>query len=211
MTAYRANRVVRLLTAAVSFGYFVICGCGVLLLIVVPAVEWFADDEALAKFTLATTAIVQLDDARLVSSWGPDPLTLSDTKTTVRVPISVAPGWFRSIAYAGLLASYVLLLLFVYHLRRLFQRVRDGAPFDARNAVRLRWLGLLLLALAFADGLFAFWQSAVVVRTLPVTPVAVRAPFSVDGWAVFVALVLIALAEIFRRGTELEEEQSLVV
>jgi hypothetical protein len=35
--------------------------------------------------------------------------------------------------------------------------------------------------------------------------------FHVDGTVVFVALVLMALAEVFRRGAELEHEQSLVV
>jgi hypothetical protein len=35
--------------------------------------------------------------------------------------------------------------------------------------------------------------------------------FHVDGTLVLVALVLIALAEVFRRGAQLEDDQSLVV
>jgi hypothetical protein len=47
-------------------------------------------------------------------------------------------------------AALGLMLLFLHYLRRIFQRVRDGAPFDAANAVRLRWLGMLLHTQCFA-------------------------------------------------------------
>ena len=211
MAAYRPNRMIRLLTAVVSFGYFALCAFGLVLLIAVAGVELFADRTALAKFFLGTTATVRLDEVRLTSSWGADPVTLRPTAAELRVPISVAPAWFRAITYSSLGALYFLILLFAYHLRRLFQRVRDGAPFDARNASRLRWLGLLLLVLAFAVGLFEFWLSVAIIRTLSMPSVAVSPAFRVDGWAVFVALVMMALAEIFRRGSDLEEEQSLVV
>jgi hypothetical protein len=41
--------------------------------------------------------------------------------------------------------------------------------------------------------------------------ITVPAALHIDGRIVFGALVLIVLAEVFRRGAELEAEQSLVV
>jgi hypothetical protein len=45
----------------------------------------------------------------------------------------------------------------------------------------------------------------------PSSPLAVPSGLHVDMTLVPVALVLMALAEVFRRGTELQDEQSLVV
>ena len=95
---------------------------------------------------------------------------------------------------------FALVLLFLHHLRALFRRVREGTPFDAANAARMRWLGVSLLALYVFFGGFEFWMSAWVTRAL-----------HINWFGVFTALVLVGLAEVFRRGTALEEEQSLVV
>jgi hypothetical protein len=55
--------------------------------------------------------------------------------------------------------------------------------------------------------------TAIVVRRgLPAgSSLTVPTGFHTDLTLVFVALVLMALAEVFRRGAELEHEQSLVV
>lgn len=44
----------------------------------------------------------------------------------------------------------------LHHLRRIFQRVRDGVPFHAEDPVRLRWVGALLLALALLNAVTGF-------------------------------------------------------
>jgi hypothetical protein len=102
-------------------------------------------------------------------------------------------------------------VLFLHHLRRIFQRVRDGIPFDAENAMRLRRLGIVLLALALLNGVAELVVALAVRGNLSDGNVIVPATLPIDMSLVFVALVLIALAAIFRRGAELEDEQSLVV
>ncbi|MEX2284421.1 MAG: DUF2975 domain-containing protein, partial [Gemmatimonadota bacterium] len=88
---------------------------------------------------------------------------------------------------------------------------RDGAAFDAQNAVRLRRLGLLLLAYALYKGIAEFVTSMAVRKSVTSDSISVSTGLHVNAQVVFTALVLIALAEIFRRGAELEHEQSLVV
>jgi hypothetical protein len=89
--------------------------------------------------------------------------------------------------------------------------VRDGAPFDVQNAVRLRWVGLLLIALSLLNGVAELVTSMVVRQGLAGGSVAVAGGLRIEAPFLLVALVLLALAEIFRRGAELEHEQSLVV
>jgi hypothetical protein len=105
-----------------------------------------------------------------------------------------------------------LMLLFLHNLRRIFQRVRDGAAFDAQNVVRLRTLGTLLLAIAGLNAVAELATSVAVRRGLaPGSSLTVPTGLHIDLTLVPVALVLMALAEVFRRGAALEHEQSLVV
>ena len=99
----------------------------------------------------------------------------------------------------------------LHELRRIFQRVRDGAPFDADNATRMRRLGALVLALALLDGVAGLVTSLAVRGGVVSGGLAVATGLRVNVPLVFVALVLVALAEVFRRGAELETEQALVV
>ena len=93
---------------------------------------------------------------------------------------------------------------------RILQRVRDGAPFDASNARRLRWLGLSLLGLSL-NGLAERAIAMAVSVDLPAMTSVRPLSLPVDGSLLFAALLLVALARIFHRGSDLEHEQSLVV
>ena len=101
--------------------------------------------------------------------------------------------------------------MFLHHLRRIFQRVRGGAPFDPTNGTRLQWLGILAISLALLKGVSEFVTSMAIRGRLIGERVEVPLGLSVDGSLVLFGLVLLALAEIFRRGAALEEEQSLTV
>ena len=70
---------------------------------------------------------------------------------------------------------------------------------------------LLLLALALYSGVTESVTSLLVKQGLASGNVTVRAGLHIDVPIVFVGLVLVAMAEIFRRGAELEDEQSLVI
>jgi hypothetical protein len=96
-------------------------------------------------------------------------------------------------------------------LRRIFQRVRDGEPFDAQNALRMRWLGLLFLGLTLFNSLAELVTSLAVRRGVVSSTIRVAGSPHLDLGNIFIALVVVALAEVFRRGAELEREQSLVI
>ena len=211
MNAYRADLVVRVLTVTVSIMYFLAWGLTVVLLIAVPAVVLFGDADALRNFTLGVPAtVVELEHVKLASSWG-GTVGLKEARVDVIVPLSIVPAWFRAVTYAAAAGMCALTLLFLSHLRQLFQRVRQGVPFDAQNATRLRRLGELLLAGDLLFTAIGFWQSTTLLRTVHDPAMPLRSSFAPDLSVIFIALVLIALAEIFRRGAALEDEQSLVV
>ena len=211
MQAYRADRVVRVLTALVSIAYFMACAGGAAALIAAPAAKLFAPGHPEWVWALKVPATVLDSETTVRTAWGAARLVVGEVQGDLRLPIEMLPWWLVGVLWSHAAVGIALALLSLHHLRRIFQRVRDGAPFDAQNALRMRWLGLLLLALALFESVGEFVTAQAVRGGILGAEIGVAAGPRVDMAIVFVALVLVALAEIFRRGAELETEQSLVI
>jgi hypothetical protein len=216
MDGYRPTRVVRML--ARLFAAFYVLGwiiAGVLLVAVLMG------EAGGSGFTLSLPVTVDLRDSRLQSAWTGQAgaISLQEADATLRVPFTVAPASFRVAMYVTMVAALAIKMLFLYHLRELFRRVRDGAPFDPGNAARLRWLGGLIVAGHLLYIIAGGWLGRIVLSSLTDASIALRPSlwlderllFSFNEGLIVLAAVLFALAEIFNRGAELEDEQSLVV
>jgi len=110
-------------------------------------------------------------------------------------------SWIMAVFLA--LGAYLLGLL-----RNVFGSVGQGSPFIAANARRLRRMGLTVLVIEALRILVTMTVIAPVVESLE--PVEGQ-PLQVDLWPswsmVFIACVFFILAEVFRRGTAMQDEQ----
>jgi len=214
MQTYRADRVVRILTGLVSTVYYGAWVAAAFVLIIGPGMKRLAPS-LVADPTPRLEVSVTLPGlgATLVPQWqaAPPGITLKRVNGEIALPQSMMPSWFFPVEYAALVVFFELVLLFLHHLRVLFRRVREGAPFDAANAIRMRWLGVLLLVANVYYGALDFWLSTMVTRVLASSRLPIGLALHINWFGVFIALVLVGLAEVFRRGAALEEEQSLVV
>jgi hypothetical protein len=211
MNVKRPDRVLKVLTVIVSVAYYGLWLGALVVLIAVPAARLSGVADRDWTWGLPVPLTVQDSATTVVTSWGAARIELDDVRADLQLPISMLPWWLLSILWSCLALQAGLLLLALHHLRRICQRVRDGAPFDPQNAVRLRSVGLLLFGLAVFSGIAEFVTAAAVRNRLTDSTVEIQNGFHVNGPLVIVALVLAVLAEIFRRGAELETEQSLVV
>jgi len=183
-----------------------------LLLVALPIATAFGAPGADFHYGLELPVTAPTLQAMVQTAWGPAPLMLDTVRGELKLPISTMPWSFVALFWSYTAASFALTLLFLHNLRRIFQRVRDGAAFDVQNVVRLRRLGLLLLAFAGLNAVVELATSIAVRRGLAAgSSLTVPTGFHIDLTLAPVALVLMALAEVFRRGAELEHEQSLVV
>lgn len=104
-------------------------------------------------------------------------------------------------------------LVIVSRLRRLFDSFRSGEPFRRENAQHLRaiWITMVVIEVARYALLVAFG----VLLTLFGAPESLgETSFSIDSdnfstWMSI--LILIVLAEVFREGARLKEEQELTI
>jgi hypothetical protein len=211
MQEYRPDRVVGVLTTLITVAFYGLLSVGGLVLIATLALKLFAAGDREWEWGLPVPVVVQEAEVTVQSPWGAGSLEVEDARGSLRLPIAILPWWLFALLWTHAATAGGLMVLFLHHLRRIFQRVRDGIPFDAENAMRLRRLGMVLLALALLNGVAELVVALAVGGNLSDGSISVPAALPIDMSLVFVALVLIALAAIFRRGAELEDEQSLVV
>lgn len=109
-------------------------------------------------------------------------------------------------------AMIVGALVIVWRLKRLFHNFTSGEPFSADNARHLRviWITLLAVELSRIVILALF---GVFIVAFGVPAASARTEFDPDlnlmNWAMI--LILIVLAEVFREGARLREEQELTI
>ncbi len=233
MHTYRAGGVVRLLGWLASAAYFVTWAFAVFMLAAVPlgkvlgapphgsgagwTVQLSLGGVAVSAGTpwgFRIEAPVRLPRTQVGLPVWREPggqVEVTEVKGRASVPLASLSAGEVVLVWAGLAIFLALVLLFLHHLRRLLERVRGGAPFDPANADRLRWLGILLLSAALWKGVSEFWLSLTIARVLEGPGNDLGTGFELAGSAIGAALALMALAEIFRRGAALEDEQALVV
>lgn len=211
MQGYRPDRVVKVLTTIVSIAYFGLMAGGAIALVLPPALKLLGGSNPEWSIGLEVPVRLRDADSSIPTAWGRAALELDEASASLRLPAGSLPWWLIGVVWVHVAVYVGLVLLAVHHLRRIFQRVSDGAPFDLQNAIRLRWLGLLLLGFAIYNGVARFITSLAVGEGASSEWIAVSNGLHFNAPLAFVALALVALAEIFRRGAELEDEQALVV
>jgi hypothetical protein len=121
-----------------------------------------------------------------------------------RVPEAAAAGDIVGAVLAVMMLVAVLAALsfgFVRHLRRIVDTVRQGDPFTPENAMRLRamaWLSIAVQLAALAAGALTMW--------LEEATKELQANFDVSIGGILLPLVLFILARVFRRGAEMRDE-----
>lgn len=209
MDGKRLQGILRVLSGGAALLYWVLLVAAVALLIMIPAARLTDGRE----FAIGVPAEVTHLQAGLESRWADaaGEFMLDDVTASLDVPIGRAPGWYVLVAWLGAAVTSGMAVTFLHHLRRMLRRLRDGAPFDIENARHLRWLGWLLIAAHSVGAVVWYVLSSTAIESLTTADVTVNAPLVLDLKVILMGLALVALAEIFRHGAELEDEQSLVV
>ena len=158
------------------------------------------------KFQISIPVRFELDEARHpFTSAHPDVRRVAIANAhgdlTVDGASSLGVGWAGlGLAIVGLATALFILGL----LRAIFGTLRDQNPFVARNAARIRTVGVVLVLGQLALGALAAWLAASVTRQVAIAGVAFHASPSFNGWVLFSGVILILLAEVFRLGSEMK-------
>lgn len=133
--------------------------------------------------------------------------TIEQASGTLRL---TAPdrAWL-AIAAAAVMIALVLWIL--AELAALCRSVRDGHPFAPRNAVRIRRLALAFVLAEISRAAIVYAAQAYVATHYAADGLTLIASPHMEMLPIVTALILLVLAEVFRTGTRLDEDQSLTV
>lgn len=147
-------------------------------------------------------------------------LTLDQGVLTVE---QVGYGWSWGLRALDFLLSGSLLLSGLWLLRRFVGEVSLGSPFTAGSAHRLRWIGIILVAFPLWQALRDSLWHRLLLHELPSLGVALASPFqtlpshgfqlqySIDWGFAVTGVLLLVVAEAFRVGVALREENEEIV
>jgi hypothetical protein len=117
----------------------------------------------------------------------------------------------RWLAFAAAASMMALTLWIVAELAALCRSIRDGQPFAPANAGRVRRLALAFVLAELSRVFIVYRAHAYAAAHFGADHVRFTASADFDGLAIVTTLILLVLAEAFRTGTRLDEEQSLTV
>lgn len=104
-----------------------------------------------------------------------------------------------------------IVLMVVYQLRRIIATLAGGTPFVPANAWRIHFIGWVVIAGEFVQEFIEFLGHVAVKTVFDTQGVAFHWSPDVSVTTIFWGCVLLALAEVFRLGVAMQEEQSLTV
>lgn len=120
-------------------------------------------------------------------------------------------GEFLSFFAVYLAVGVSIALLVIYQLRNIIATLAAGSPFVPANAARIRFIGWVVIFGELAQTIVEFLGHLAVAATFETTGLAFRWSFHLSLTTIFWGCVLLALAEVFRLGVEMREDQSLTV
>lgn len=116
------------------------------------------------------------------------------------------------IAYFGLVVVWLGAALAIIHqLRLVFRKLVDGQPFVRANAARIRVIGVVVIAMEIARFFLLLAQSAFLRSNFTFEGLTLNVVPRPNLGVILVGLVVLVIAEVFRQGAELREEQELTV
>lgn len=96
-------------------------------------------------------------------------------------------------------------------LRALFRTLSDGQPFVPANAWRIRRIGWAIIVAELARTAVVWFEGYYAMTHFHAEGFHFAAQTELNLFVIVNGLILLVIAEVFRTGTRLDEEQSLTV
>ena len=142
-------------------------------------------------------------------SLGIDDVQLQQLRGVARFPVRKGPLFAATVAMV--IVSLVLALWVLDQLRGLFRTLRDGQPFVAANATRLRRVAWAMIAGELGRSAVLFFESYYAATHISAAGFSFDARPQLNLFAIVSGLIILAIAEAFREGSRLDEDQSLTI
>lgn len=122
------------------------------------------------------------------------------------------PWYMTALGFAVAAGWAVVMLVVVDRLRRIFATLAAGDPFVPENAGHLRVIWVVMAVYEFARTLIAIAAGAAIhLSGVHAQALGLSASVNVNLSIWFAVLVIFVLAEVFREGARMRQEQQLTI
>lgn len=104
-----------------------------------------------------------------------------------------------------------LLLCVLTLLRDLFRNLSRGLVFVPGNARKIRWVGFMMILGELARAALVYFWSYYTSLHFTADGLRFIATIDFSGITILGAMAVLVIAEVFRQGTRLQEDQSLTI
>ena len=127
----------------------------------------------------------------------------------LRFPVRIGAFFFGSVVLILLLGGSLLWVL--TQLRHIFRSLSRGLLFIPENARRIRWVGFMVIFGELARAALVYFWSYYTSLHFTASGVRFVASTDLNGITIVSGLAILVIAEVFREGTRLQEEQSMTI
>jgi len=154
-----------------------------------------------------------VEESIQINNPGPDILK-AVIKPLAELHFNTRNRWFILNFWSVIYIYYTLFLLVMYHLREFLESLKTGNPFIKKNAGRIRIIGLFIIGAEILRFLSVFGFILYLKNKISITGSWIywesfKSHFNLG--TLFLGFVILVIAEIFRLGAKLQEEQELTI
>ena len=142
-------------------------------------------------------------------SLGIEDAQIQHVRGSLRFPLR--KGAFFAANAVLLICLLALVLWVLCLLRAVFRTLRDGQPFVPANATRIRRIAWAVILGELARSAVVFFENSYAMTHFSAAGLQFDARPDVNVVAIINGLIILVIAEVFRAGTRLDEDQSLTV
>jgi len=162
------------------------------------------------NWTLTIPVSVTIDGGRIASpSMGIERADIRDLRGSLRFPLQRGRVFIVNSLLLILVMGVALWL--TTELQRVLRTVRDRKPFAASNATRVRRIAWVLIAGEFVRATIVYLENSYAATHFTAEGLRFTARPDLSVAVIIEGLIILVIAEVFRAGTRLDEDQSLTV
>jgi hypothetical protein len=163
-----------------------------------------------SNWTLTIPVLVEMDETHATSrSAGTVLGEIQNLRGSLRFPIERGAVFILN-GFVLIFAIGVALWV-ITELTAVLRTVRDGHPFVASNAARVRRIACAVIAGEFARAAIVYFENSYAMAHFSAQGLRFAARPDFGMGAILEGFIILVIAEVFRAGTRLDEEQSLTV
>jgi hypothetical protein len=193
------------LLGAAWYSVFLVLALAVWLLVASPFID-------LSKGETSIPVSFSIDEQTLpisAPSLGIQRAQLEGVRGTLKFPLPNRRDFVGAIIALAVMLAFALWVL--QQLRAVFRSLRDGKPFVRANATRIRRIGWAVIAGELVRAAVVYMSNSYAMTNFAASGLQFNADLDLSLLALVNGMIILVIAEVFRAGTRLDEEQSLTI